>query len=303
MKKLLTLSLLCLGLLNGATAQTCGTTVTTYPYLENFDGATAPGWTSGGPMSSWALGTPASTVINSAASGTKAWVTNLVGPYNYGEKSYVESPCFNLSTLIQPVVEMKIWWNSEFSNDGAVLQSSIDGGTTWQNVGAKGDPNNWYNDNTINSGPGGQPAATAQGWTGRTITSNGSNGWVTAKHVLTGLAGQANVKLRIAFGSDAAGVDEGFAFDSFTIYESPANDASIAAIITPVSSVTPGVSQPVQVTLKNFGVAPLTSATIGWSVNGVTQTIFSLTGSLASLAFAALNSVIYSLPAGHIDTV
>ena len=47
------------------------------------------------------------------------------------------------------------------------LQSSIDGGTTWQNVGAKGDPNNWYTDNSINGAPGGQTAATAEGWTGR----------------------------------------------------------------------------------------------------------------------------------------
>src|SRR5688572_10153221 len=243
MKKLLTLSLLCLGLLNGATAQTCGTTVTTYPYLENFDGATAPGWTSGGPMSSWALGTPASTVINSAASGTKAWVTNLVGPYNNNEKSFVESPCFNLSTLIQPVVEMKIWWNSEFSYDGAVLQSSIDGGTTWQVVGAKGDPNNWYNDNTINGAPGGQPAASAQGWTGRNLTNNGSGGWVTARHVLTGLGGQASVKLRIAFGSEGVLNFEGFAFDDFSVFDTPANDAGVTSITSPVPSVTPLTSQ------------------------------------------------------------
>ena len=62
-----------------------------------------------------------------------AWVTKPAGNYNASEQSYVESPCFNMSTLIQPVVEMKIWWNSEFSCDGAVLQSSIDGGATWQN--------------------------------------------------------------------------------------------------------------------------------------------------------------------------
>src|SRR6186713_2769954 len=162
MKKLLTLSLLCLGIFGGARAQTCSTTISTYPYVENFDGATAPGWTSGGTNSSWALGTPAKSVINSAASGTKSWVTGLSGQYNLSENSYVESPCFNMSTLVQPVVELKIWWNSEFSWDGAVLQSSIDGGVTWVNVGAKGDPNNWYNDNSINGRPGDQPATIAE---------------------------------------------------------------------------------------------------------------------------------------------
>jgi len=101
---------------------------------------------------------------------------------------------------------MLIWWNSEFSWDGTVLQSSIDSGATWQNVGAFGDPNNWYTDNTINGNPGGQQ----EGWTGRDATGNGSAGWVLARHDLTGLGGQSNVRLRIAFGSDGSVVDDGF---------------------------------------------------------------------------------------------
>src|SRR5690606_14911997 len=54
-----------------------------------------------------------------------------------------------------------------------------------------------------------------------------------------------------------------------------AADAGISAITSPTGSVTPGVSQPVTVTLQNFGTMPLTSATINWSVNGVAQTPFS----------------------------
>src|SRR6478735_7031036 len=107
MKKLLSLSLICLGMLGGARAQTCSTTITTYPYLEDFDGATAPGWASGGTSSSWALGTPGKSIINSAATGTKAWVTGLTNNHNVSEQSYVESPCFNMSSLIQPIVELK----------------------------------------------------------------------------------------------------------------------------------------------------------------------------------------------------
>jgi hypothetical protein len=91
---------------------------------------------------------------------------------------------------------MKIWWNSEFSYDGAVLQSSINNGATWQNVGAMSDPDNWFNFDDIGGNPGGQLI----GWTG--TGSNSSNGWVTAKHELNGLGGQASVRLRIAFGSD-----------------------------------------------------------------------------------------------------
>src|SRR5688572_749008 len=282
MKKLLPLSLLFLGLMGSAKAQTCGTTISSFPYIENFDGATAPaGWVSGGTNSSWALGTPAKTVINSAASGTRSWVTGLTGNYNLNEQSYVESPCFNMSSLVQPVIELKIWWNCEFSYDGAVLQSSIDNGATWQNVGVKGDPNNWYNDNSINGMPGGQPASSAQGWSGRVSSVNGSGAWVLAKHDLTGLGGKPNVKLRIAFGSDNIIVDEGFAFDNFTVYDTPANDAGLTSITSPVSPVTPGSPLPVSVTVKNYGTSPLTAVTFGFSVNGVVQPTFGWTGNVA----------------------
>ena len=82
----------------------------------------------------------------------------------------------------------------------------------------KGDPNNWYNDNSINGAPGGQSAATAEGWTGRQLYfSNGSGGWVKVKHKLTGLGGKSSVLLRIAFGADAVNQDDGFAFDDIRI--------------------------------------------------------------------------------------
>ncbi|PSG86909.1 fibronectin type III domain-containing protein, partial [Mesoflavibacter zeaxanthinifaciens] len=185
--------------------------ITSYPYSEDFESGDG-GWTANG-TGTWALGTPAATIINSAASGSNSWVTNLTGNYNSNEDSFVSSPIFDLSTLSSPSIEMSIWWESEFSWDGTVLQSSIDGGATWQNVGAFGDPNNWYTDTTINGNPGGQQ----EGWTGR--NGSGSNGWVTARHALVGLAGESSVQLRIAFGSDGSVQDEGFAFDDVSIFD------------------------------------------------------------------------------------
>ncbi|MBQ0769692.1 MAG: gliding motility-associated C-terminal domain-containing protein [Bizionia sp.] len=186
--------------------------IATFPFNEDFE-AGAGGWTANG--GSWALGAPANTVINSADSGTNAWVTNLTGTYNSNENSSVVSPVFDFTTLAAPAVQLSVWWNSEFSWDGAVLQSSIDGGASWQNVGAFGDANNWYNDNTINSNPGGQQ----EGWTGRVGSGNGSGGWVVARHALIGLAGESAVTLRIAFSADGSVNDEGFAFDTVSVYE------------------------------------------------------------------------------------
>ncbi|MBX3103186.1 MAG: right-handed parallel beta-helix repeat-containing protein [Bacteroidetes bacterium] len=58
-------------------------------------------------------------------------------------------------------------------------------------------------------------------------------------------------------------------------------DAGVVNWVDPVFPRCPGLNT-ISVTIRNFGTAPLTSATIGWSVNGVPQTPFSWTGSLAT---------------------
>ena len=189
--------------------------ITSYPYSEDFEAGDG-GWIADNTTAgTWALGAPAGATINSADSGTNAWMTNLTGVYNANESSTVTSPVFDLSSLTAPSVEFSIWWNSEFSWDGMVLQSSIDSGASWQNVGAFGDANNWYTDTTINGNPGGQQ----EGWSGRDVTANGSAGWVVARHALIGLGGESNVLLRFAFGSDGSVQDDGIAFDTISVFE------------------------------------------------------------------------------------
>jgi parallel beta-helix repeat protein len=65
-------------------------------------------------------------------------------------------------------------------------------------------------------------------------------------------------------------------------FELAAADAGVTAFVSPTSPALPATSVPVQVTLKNFGSAPINSANIGWKVNGVMQTNFTWTGNLAS---------------------
>lgn len=202
-------------LLFGFMIQNSHAQITSFPYSEDFESGDG-GWVANNTTNgTWALGTPAGTVINSAASGSNAWATNLTGNYNNNENSFVQSPVFDFSTLNAPGIQFSLWWNTEFSWDGLVLQSSIDGGTSWQNVGAFNDPNNWYNDNTINGNPGGQQI----GWSGRISQSNGSGGWVSASNALAGLGGQSNVILRFAFGSDGSVNDNGVAFDLVNIFD------------------------------------------------------------------------------------
>ena len=196
--------------------------IDSFPYFENFESG-AGSWYPGGSQSSWALGTPAKNTISGAASGLNCWVTGGLGGtyYNPGEGSWVNGPCFDFSGLSQPWIKFKIWYNAEFSWDGAVLQSSIDSGATWQNVGGLGDPTHWYNEATIN-GLDNIVGTNRIGWSGRGVTGNGSGGWLVAQNALTSLGGQPYVLLRVAFGSDPSIHDDGFAFDDIFIGEGPA---------------------------------------------------------------------------------
>jgi hypothetical protein len=190
--------------------------ITSFPYSQDFESGRA-GWVSGGTNSSWQLGTPSIfTNIPGAASGTNAWVTNLSGTYNNDENSYVVSPIFDFSGLVRdPELSMQIFYDIEEGDyDGAAIQTSIDGGVTWQIVGSNSSGTRPYEGTSIDGGPGGQ----GLGWFGE----NGLNGpadYVTAKNTLIGLAGQPAVQIRVVFGSDGSVNYDGFAFDDVTITE------------------------------------------------------------------------------------
>ncbi|RMG66981.1 MAG: hypothetical protein D6722_14005, partial [Bacteroidetes bacterium] len=115
----------------------CLMSIAAFPYLEGFESG-AGGWAAQGSGSSWALGTPAKTLIQGAASGTNAWVSGGLGddPYHSPEQSGVYSPCFDFSTLSQPRLEMDIWWDLEDGVDGVVLQASTDCGSSWTTIGS-----------------------------------------------------------------------------------------------------------------------------------------------------------------------
>lgn len=237
-------------------------TISTFPYNESFE-ADAGFWSAGGENSSWELGQPNAAIIDEAADGTDAWVTNLTGSYNNFEESYVASPFFDFSGLVNPFVVFDIWWEIETGFDGAALQYTLDCGETWENVGALGDGNNWYNGNT--------PALAFSGgngdaWTGEGV--DGSDGWVSAIHGLPALAGEPSVRFRVVFGADFSVIREGFAFDNITIVDAPTEIGVIDADLNEAGKFTD--SEIVTLTLENNGVQDLAanSATIFVEVDG-----------------------------------
>ncbi|MCD6566380.1 MAG: PKD domain-containing protein, partial [Bacteroidales bacterium] len=159
---------------------------------------------------SWELGIPSGDIINTSASGVRSWYTDI--NKDKIEQSWISSPCFDFSELKKPMIKMNIWSAPEEGRNGVVLQSSVDEGATWINVGTLNDGIKWYNSFAINGAPGGQ----AQGWSGESDTA-----WVEARHSLDELVGEDNVRFRIAFGADGAALNDfdGFAFDDIWIGE------------------------------------------------------------------------------------
>ena len=240
-------------------------TIATFPYIQDFESGNG-GWTSGGVASTWAFGTPQKNTIFGAASGSNAWVTGGLNTdaYNNSENSFVQGPCFDFTGLANPAIQLSIWYEAEFSWDGAALQLSTNNGATWTTIGAVGDPDNWYTDGTINGNPGGQQT----GWSGRVNTCNGSAGWVTARHALTGFGGQSDVLMRIAFGTDASVVDDGFAFDDIIVYEQQAGDFGITEVLSPGLPTCEAPAVPVEVIVRNFGTAVQSNIPVTVNVGG-----------------------------------
>lgn len=227
----------------------CATPIITFPYSEGFETSDG-GWFAGGTGSDWIWGTPSKPVIQTAGSGTKCWVVGgLTGSsYTNSEASWLQSPCFDLSSLDNPYISLKVFWETEQQFDGASLQYSIDNGNNWITLGnVNENPNclntNWYNQTSINYlSP---LTTTRQGWSGNIQSSsgscrggNGSGRWLTATHIMPALAGQSTVIFRFIFGAGTiCNAYDGFAIDDIYIGEAPPTTADFSFTCNPNKTV------------------------------------------------------------------
>lgn len=213
----------------------CSAIINSFPYRESFESGTA-NWVSGGTNSDWTWGSPVKAVINSAGDGTKCWFTgnSPVSFYNYGERSWIQSPCFDLTAVNKPYLSFLVLWDSEWRYDGANIQYSIDGGNNWFTIGSSNETpgcnmQNWYNASAITNLTGFVNLTT--GWSGNTQPTVGScqgghglGTWVRASHCVPQVANQPQVLFRFAFGSGTTCNDyDGFAFDDFYVGTPPAS--------------------------------------------------------------------------------
>ncbi|PZF71021.1 S8 family peptidase [Taibaiella soli] len=174
--------------------------LSSFPYLENFENGTGY-WYAAGTNNSWAFGTPASVKIKKAASGTNAWKTNLTGSYNALERSYLYSPCFDLTNLTNPMLSFSMAYDLENCGsaicDVAYVEYAIND-TNWTRLGAYGQGTNWYDSNQV--------------WNEQDMTR-----WHVASIPLP--TSLQTVRFRFVLNSDQGSQREGLAIDDIHIFD------------------------------------------------------------------------------------
>ena len=190
--------------------------ISRFPYLEGFE-ANDGYWYTGGSNSSWQWGTPAKTIIDKAAGGTKCWATSLTGNYNDNELSYLYSPCFDLSTLANPVLSFSHIFQTEDNCmcDFHWVEYSTDG-TNWTKLGATTSGTGWYDN------------APRQAW------QLSDTRWHVSSYDIP--VNSAGVRFRIAMNSDPATNYEGVGIDDIHIFDKTAIYSGVDTLRTqPVS--------------------------------------------------------------------
>ena len=205
----------------------CINRINTFPYNQNFESSDG-GWVSNG-TNNWQWGSivpGTKQIITSAGEGQKCWVVGGLNTsfYNSGT-SFLQSPCFDFSSIVNPEISFKVIWETEKNYDGANLQYSINEGATWVKIGSDLSNSdcqvqNWYNNSSIRF------VGNTNGWSGSVIGScqvgEGSGQWLVAKHNLRMLSGKNKVIFRFEFGSGTiCNSYDGFAFDDLSINETP----------------------------------------------------------------------------------
>lgn len=232
--------------------------VFTPTYSEDFESDNG-GWSVEGRNASWEWGVPQTANMNVAASGQRAWVTDLNGTYNPNELSYLVSPCFDFSASPgDPIMTFSLNRRLESTFDFAWMEYSLDNGLTWTKLLGSPNSSNWYN-------------TTNQEWTGNTP------GWVGVENALIGLGGEPQVKFRFVMNADGTRNYEGLGVDLFSIRDPQPVDMSLNELLYPSQSGAPicgyGNTENIIVEIENKGANAVSSFDLSYQVdNGAIYT-------------------------------
>jgi hypothetical protein len=138
-------------------------------------------------------------------------------------------------------------------------------------------------------------------WVTQQVYTDSTNGVESAVLNISALVGgKSNARFRFTWEGDSSYY---WLIDNVKIFAPLTRDAGIRSIETPQMPFNSG-NNAIRVGLVNEGVETLTSATIRWSVDGVAQTPYNWTGSLAlGQSATGLNIGTFNFPSGLLKNV
>lgn len=162
----------------------------------------------------WVIGTPDKSLLNSAGTGSLAYLTGTNNNYPSNTTAYLYTNCYDLSQISSPVLSFKMAFDIEEDWDYLLVEYSTDQGEVWQTLGSASDPN-WYNSSsTANGIPGNQ-------WTGEGEDSNplgGNNATVhDYSYDLGAFSSETSVIFRFVFRSDQSVTENGVMIDDLVV--------------------------------------------------------------------------------------
>ena len=169
----------------------------------------------------WERGVPTGTLLNAASSGTQVLGTNLDGNHPDAVKGFIYSGCYELSSIVAPVLKFNMAYDLEVNYDIVYVEYSLNDGANWTVLGQLGSQPNWYNSDRTNASSGGTDCENCPGaqWNGTnaTLTEYAYDFVLNASLGETDLTNEDNVVFRIVFHSDQSVNEEGVIIDDFVV--------------------------------------------------------------------------------------
>lgn len=230
---------------------------------------------------------------------------NVISNFNYyaEDRSFVMSPCFDISTLDRPMFKMDLLTDLDDPNDGVIIEYRDNDGN-WSFLGEVDKGINWFDQESIASNPGN---SSGEGWTEQTLVNN-SLSWIDARFELDDYTSNGFIQFRVAFASNSDSLHNpgGVAFDNVQVGNRQRvllGEYFTNTQLTDIETTDNSVNQFVDLFESSRDIIKLefhTSAPIGDQLNNlnpsassIRESFYSIIGDESILPYAVYNGNIY----------